>query len=273
MQPLQKHPRLQASKAPLGIGFQGMKHPDFSKQPVSTPPSDLRTEDLFFADLFSDPIPPQKPPTESLHTKLIKCSKNGAQGLLKSLRNAAFVSYFTLESFLVPTSQNGHPFSPKPPHRNLEIETQTLGTETFGPHSSKLVALPPKRDLTQRLSPNIRGPEALNVMDVYNHFTAQTQPIQSFEIQQLALTLAPFTPHQDPQEVLTALGRMSQFAQLSDINEMIHPILHKQKQGFSGLQVDKLPGSLSTILYYLKSKGSFENLKYHFRTLTEPSKN
>jgi hypothetical protein len=275
MQALQRQPLHHASKAPLDIGFQGMNRPVVStegtKQPVSEAPSDLWIEDLFFADLFSDGLPSQKPPTESIHTKLIKTGRNGIQGLLKSLRNAAFVSYFTLESFLVPASQKGHLFSPKAPIGNPEVETQAMGTETFGTHSSKLVALPPKRDLTQRLSPNIRGPEALNVMDVYNHFTDQTQPIRPFEIQQLALTLAPLTPHQNPQEVLDALGRMSQFAQLSDINEMVHPLLQRQKQGFSGLQVDKLPASLSTVLYYLKSKGSFDALQYHFRTLTEPS--
>ncbi|MBY0405111.1 MAG: hypothetical protein K2X66_14515, partial [Cyanobacteria bacterium] len=152
-------------------------------------------------------------------------------------------------------------------HQN---QGQFLGAETLGEDSPNRIAVAEARDPSHTLTPHIRGAKALNVLDVIRHFDYQTQPIQPAEISTLVFHTTQKFPRHTPQEVLEALGRMTQFSQLSDLNGVVG-FLQDQETSGKFLHCDGLPTSLSSVIGYLREKGNYTMLSLLTRCLNVSS--
>ncbi|MBY0404821.1 MAG: hypothetical protein K2X66_13050 [Cyanobacteria bacterium] len=110
--------------------------------------------------------------------------------------------------------------------------------------------------------PNVRMPDQLGVQHVYKQFMGQLKPYTEAELVKVVEAVASATKT-DPARVREVLHLASAYGNMDTLNHFNqlrqHMVIPSGANTY--LANDYLPGSLSSILGYLKGKGSFADIK------------
>ncbi|MBY0405160.1 MAG: hypothetical protein K2X66_14775, partial [Cyanobacteria bacterium] len=121
----------------------------------------------------------------------------------------------------------------------------------------KVVTKPLPPEPVSPHTPNVRGPAALDATHVAEHISTQ---LNAFSEAELASLLSGMNAS-DRALALQTLHRMTQFGKMKSLNGLADELMVLQGRGYALIE-DGVNGSLSSVLKYLRSKGSFTSLYF-----------